>query len=1089
MKHQVLTGPFSALERRFLETIVELQRTDPLAPVPALVGSNILAAYLRRRIAEDSAGAANVRFYTFLDLVNRLAGAAGSKARLTDLAAARILEDLLAQRTPAVFRQVAGLAGFRAALLATFRDLRDAGVSPQVLNESVRALFRVEPERADHLRGLSDLFAHYRQAAASFHDAGDDFRLALDGARDAPRILQSGRLLVYGVYDVTGLQSELLDTMSRVLDITLFVPFVDESASGFAAPFLKEKAAVLRADPTRLPAPQGPAGLSALAERIFSSADSWGGPLPDDGSFVLLSVPGDSRAAVEIVREILRAVREGVIRGFYEAAVILRHPEEDVALLGEVLRTRGIPYYLHGGSSFAARPLARAVASILALETEGFARQAVLAAMESIGAALPEAEAGRWQSEEWRALTNDYRFLAGADAWESGTRALLEEAQRELADAEKRPPGSDDSDSDEGELPVESARRRLESARMLRAGWEALRDSAAGWPASLPWSGWARLLEERLEPLLGASEDWERFSTALDDLAALEPVHGAQPVARSRALAALGEALASLTRPEGRFLENGINLLSTAAARGLRFPMVIVPGLEEGKFPARLRQDPLLLDRERERIGKPSRLPLKSLRAEEEKLLFDMAVRAASRRLVLVASRLDESSDRERIPSDFFLRAAAAARGEPVGLRELAEGKIPGFRSVSLENPVPAAGLPAVDRGEIRLRLVTEDRALAGAVLESLALEEPQLLQGPLAYDRARWQPRLTAYDGRIARPDLLAWLRSHVGPAALQFSAGRIEEYARCPYLFYLKRAFGLAAWQEAEPSEALDPLERGSAVHRILEEFVGSFAGRDFGSPPDELWLQLEGRARAELERVRPPGLPDLLWEIERDGLLCLLRRWLDFERQRSGQGLVPARLERPFGKMGTPADAPPYTVRAGRHTFSLRGRIDRLDLTRDGCGARVIDYKIGRLPQSAERDKRSLLMGGERVQLAVYRGALSVLPESAGALDVVGEYLHLQPADGSVKVQSFTAEELQCALARLERILEIIGDLMEEGVFPARSRGSVYPNGHCSYCDYLAICGKDRIQREERKSYDPDIGRFGLLRQLDGLGEDDS
>jgi len=143
MKHRVLAGPFSALERRFLETIAELQRTDPLAPVPVLVGSNILAAYLRKRIADDSAGAANVRFYTFLDLVNRLAGAAGSRARLTDLAAARILEDLLAQRTPAAFRQVAGLAGFRAALLATFRDLRDAGVSPQVLDESVRALLRV----------------------------------------------------------------------------------------------------------------------------------------------------------------------------------------------------------------------------------------------------------------------------------------------------------------------------------------------------------------------------------------------------------------------------------------------------------------------------------------------------------------------------------------------------------------------------------------------------------------------------------------------------------------------------------------------------------------------------------------------------------------------------------------------------------------------------------------------------------------------------------------------------------------------------------------------------------------------------------
>lgn len=1089
MKHRILTGPFSALEERLVGTIAELQRQDPLAPVPVLVGSNLLAAYLRKCIAERGAGAANVRFYTFVDLARRLARRPVGGAALTELAAARIVEDLLAQHTPAVFRRAAGFAGFRAALLATFRDLRDAGVGPDLLDQSLAALLRREPERGDHLRGLADLFRRYREAAAGFHDAGEDFRLAVAGAHDAPRILQSGRLLVYGIYDVTGQQSDLLDALARALEITLFVPYADDSASRFAAPFLKGKAAVLRAEPMRLPAPPGPQSLSALAGRIFSPADCWDGPLPDDGSFVLLSVPGDSRAAVEIVREIVRAVRDGVIRGFYEAAVVVRHPEEDIPLLREALRSRGIPCYLHGGSSLAARPLARAVLAILALETEGFARQAVLAALESIGAALPEAEADRWQAEEWRALTNDYRFLAGADAWEGGTRALLDEARRDVLEAEKHTASLGDTDPDDRRLPVEDARRRLGSARMLRAGWEALRNAAAGWPPSLPWSGWTRLLAERLQPLLGASEDWSRFSMALDDIAALEPVHGAQPIARSRALAALEESLASLTRPEGRFLRDGVNLLSTAAARGLRFPLVIVPGLEEGKFPARLRQDPLLLDRERERIGRPPRLPLKSLRADEERLLFDMAVRAATKRLVLVTSRLDEGSDRERIPSDFFLRAAAAARGSPVGLPELAEGRIPGFRSVCLENLVPAPNLPAVDRGEIRLRLITADRALSGTVLESLALEEPQRLRGPLAFDRARWQQRLTVYDGRIVRPDLLAWLRSKVGPAAVQFSAARIEEYAKCPYLFYLRRAFGLAAWEEAEPAEALDPLERGSALHRILEIFIAGLAGGDLGSPADELWPLLQAGARAELDKIRPPGFPDLLWEVERDSLLCLLRRWLDFEGQRSGRGFFPACLERPFGKMGTPADAPPYTVRAGRHTFRLRGRIDRLDLSRDGRRARVIDYKIGRLPQAVERSKQSLLMAGERVQLAVYRGALSVLPESAGAVDVEGEYLHLQPADGSVKAQTFTGEDLQRARERLERMLEIIGDLIEEGVFPARSRGSVYPYGHCSYCDYLMICGKDRTRREERKSDDPDVRRFDLLRQIDGTQEDEA
>lgn len=190
-------------------------------------------------------------------------------------------------------------------------------------------------------------------------------------------------------------------------------------------------------------------------------------------------------------------------------------------------------------------------------------------------------------------------------------------------------------------------------------------------------------------------------------------------------------------------MRRGVNLISAGAARGLRFPLVIVPGLHEGRFPARLRQDPFLLDAERREIGRPPQLPLKSQRGEEEKLLFDMAARSAERRLVLMTSRLDEGSDRERIPSEFFLRAAAAARGKPVGLRDLAEGIIPGFRSVSLENPAPPANQVAVDKGEIRLRLVTGSSLSARAALSVLAREEPQLLNGPLSYDESRWLPRL----------------------------------------------------------------------------------------------------------------------------------------------------------------------------------------------------------------------------------------------------------------------------------------------------------------------------------------------------------
>jgi hypothetical protein len=68
----------------------------------------------------------------------------------------------------------------------------------------------------------------------------------------------------------------------------------------------------------------------------------------------------------------------------------------------------------------------------------------------------------------------------------------------------------------------------------------------------------------------------------------------------------------------------------------------------------------------------------------------------------------------------------------------------------------------------------------------------------------------------------------------------------------------------------------------------------------------------------------------------------------------------------------------------------------------------------------------------------------------------------------------------------MLEIIHEGIDGGVFFARTRGSVRPEGHCAYCDFLRICGKDREQRETHKAADPAVVRFARLRELDGAAE---
>lgn len=1096
MAHRIFTGTFAALEARLIETIAEEQAGDPLAPVAVLVGSNILAAFLKNQIAGQGRSAANLRFYTFLDLAAKLcSGARASRARprLPHLGASLLLEDILQAHTPQVFAQVAGFAGFRGALLDTFRDLRDAGIAPEALENSLPEMKGLTPDRAHHLLGLVRLYRSFRARVSSFRDVGDDFRQAATGASGASGILGTRSLLIYGIYDATGIQADLLHSLKDELDLVYFMPYVNEAGSSFAAPFLDARERELGATAVPLAQEIRNDGLSLLAQRIFAESEIQAGtqaaPAADE-SFVLVSVPGESRAAVEVIREVLRAVQEGVIGGFYEAAVILRRPEEEAPALTEACRLRSVPYFLHGGSAFSERPLARAVLAVAGLEPESFSRQAILTAMELVAAALPAEAAGAWDVPQWRALTNDARFLAGLGAWDSGTAALLRDAHAFLGRAEAHAAsGIEDEESEFHRMSVPLARRRLEAAQSLRIGWLALRQATAGWPEALSGPDWAALLAGRLQPLLGTAKDWGAFVTVFDDLSMLENVHagGADGrIARSRMTAALSESLATLSHPEGRFQRRGINLLSAVAARGLRFPLVIIPGLDEGRFPARLRQDPLLLDDERRQIGHPPRLPLKSLRGEEEKLLFDMAVRAAEKRLVLLTSRLDESSDRERIPSEFFLRAAAAARGAAMlSLADLTEEKVPGLRSISLDDPGPGKDRIAVDEGEIRLRLILENPRTARATLAALEQAEPLLLTRPMAFDRARRTRQLTEFDGRFHDPALLRWAALKLDLEAGQISASRIEEYAKCPYFFYLRRIQELEKWEESGPVEGMDPLERGQSIHGILEAFVKNLTGGSIASAAAE---ELAAAARGVLEKARPAGMPDLLWEIERDRLLAMLQNWLIFETERDDGDWRPAHLERSFGTFPGPAASPGYRVQGRSHMFDFRGRIDRIDLSRDGRRARVVDYKTGRLPVTMEGRGKTPLMAGEKMQLVIYCGALSVLEDLAGVESVEGEYLHLQPADGRIVPCSFHEEELRAAGQRLPEMLEIVRDGIAGGVFFARSSGRVRPQGHCDYCDYLLICGKDRAQREQSKAADPAVQRFLALGDADAPAEDE-
>jgi ATP-dependent helicase/nuclease subunit B len=1084
MGHRIFTGPFHALESRLLEEIKELQHEDPLAPVPVLLGSNILATYLRRQIALAGRAAANLRFFNFLDLARLLSGAQSARPKIPRLGPSVILESLLAENTPAAFSSVAPFPGFRDALLDTFRDLRDAGISAESFALSLRPLLGSMPDRRIFLEGIADLYVRFRNRVSLFHDVDEDFRVSAERISDAPGILGGEHLFVYGIYDVTGQQEELLDCLAQALSLTFFIPFVGPEPSGFALAFLERRKRLPGVTNTHRVGANASGTLRRLNESGFGLTNVAPGneALADDGTCHLVSAPGDSKSAIEIVREVLSAVHDGSIAGFHEAAIILRHPEEDVPIVAEALRLRGIPYFIAGGTSFSDRPLSRAITALCGLQGSGFSRQAILASVELLSASMPEEETSDWDVAEWRSLTNHARFLAGIASWDEASASLPKEISGEIRALE-----SDSSRAaEEKGVTFQALRKKLESARALVRGWGRVSRAVADWPETLSWREWADFLEARFEPLVGKSSDWPTLAAILDELGQLDSMMVIAGFVRLVSRIAMTRAISDLTLahsfPEGKFQRSGVNLLSISAARGLRFPLVILPGLDEGRFPARPRQDPLLLDIERERLDPSGRLPRKLRRAAEEKLLFDMACRAASRRLVLLTSRLDESSDRERIPSQFFLRFAESLGGVARQVREINESSVPGFRSVGLENPSPRADQLAIDEPEIRLRLISQGKA--HEVIRELFTVWPELLHKPYEFDLARWEKRLTPYDGLMTDREVIDWIRRSAGPDGGPVSASRLEHYAACPYRFFLERVMEIGEWREEEPASGLDPIERGQALHGILEGFLKVSGHRLAEASPDLLNAELRTLAIAELDKDRPAGIPDLLWEIECERLLRVLQRWLDFERARVDEGYVPELLECAFGRFRKEPSRPALKIRASSYEFEFRGRIDRVDFTPDRSAARITDYKSGKLPDSMKGKKGTLLMGGEKMQLAIY--AAAIRGEFPDLQSLTAEYLHLQHKREEIVSCCYRHEKVSGGIDLLSQILEIIGDGIARGAFFHRAKGRVWRDGHCEYCPYKPVCGKDREQRQERKSGDAAVTAFLRMGELDTLSE---
>jgi PD-(D/E)XK nuclease superfamily len=1069
--HRFVGGPFSALAESLFHSIETLQAEDPFRRVDVVVPSNYLAVDLRRRLAERIAsgghrrGHANVRFSTFLDVARDVAGDVAGHPAPPGILFAAVAGAVAAAPAVEPFRSLGHRPGFLRSVEATIRDLRDAGVSARDFSEWAAAAPAV---RREALETLATVYADVSRRLAPFADEVAVFRAAVGAAAAAP---SREPLLVFGFYDLTGIQRDLVVAFGRGRILQFFLPSFEGDLGRFAEGTRDFLEGIL--GPLQKGAPGTVA--SAKSEWFARFADTSAGtmePLRSDGSIRLISAADDTDEAREVAREILRSHADGIPLG--RTAVILRQEESDAPRILAELARAGIPAFRLAGEPDSESPEGRAIRYWLQVEENGFRREDVLEVLE-----LVETAQGGSNSALFRLLASQAGIVRGVEDWELGIAKLLR----------ARP----EDDEEETEKRSGSAARTgpgREAAEKLAGTWTALRESATGWSDQpLSWARWAEDLRGRMARLFAPYEPPESIATAADSIASLDSAGAV--VGKQVALETFVSALERQRMPGGRLGRDGVAVLSAMSARGLSFDHVLVPGLVERKFPAVARPDPLLSDEERSEVARATSRPLAEKvfpRPDEEKLLFAACADSARRRLTLLAARRDASLDRERTPSQFFTRAVDAFEGRPVETRDYSGGRRPAaLRATRLG--AHGEELPALDAAEARLRTLRFHGA------STVALAFPPLARAQEA-TRLRDRREYGPFEGRIRDAELLTGVAKRLSENPLSPSA--IETFAKCSYRFFFQRVLRIRAFDEASERGEVNDLGRGALFHDAARRIVWERRGVSFRGLAESELSELARRhaadALAAWEEENGYGLgPALIRELTEARLIEELDAWLRREREDAGD-FVPAGGEVRFGPRRPGAiedpslstDAP-LLCETADGTIALAGRIDFVAVGEAGALLRVTDFKVPRHLTTAGRirkavEKGQFVFAGELSQLPVYGlfAAENLSGTRAFPERIRAEYLYVGPsrAGGPIEVApiGFEVEARGGLLEGFQSVLSTIEGALQAGVFRPRTKGFV-SREQCVFCDYKPICGPGHVKRFARKEEDRDPAVMAL------------
>ena len=983
------------------------------------------------------------------------------------------------------FGPVADFPGFSRALGATLPELRSERIDPRKLVEAGSAggdfhhLLRLYEEEMEQT-GLAD--------------TADVFRVAKRAVQRASHHYLQAPFVLLFVSPTRLVEREFLAALAeQVPDLLALVIAGDQGGVEALAESLNVEPKAI--DDHRY---RSDHKLDRLRRFLFLPSTPTEAPPKADDSLEFFSEPGEDRECVEIARRIRFAVKEGIC--FDQVAILLRSPRTYMPLVEDALRRAGIPgYFTHGTNR--PDPAGRAFLALLQCASEGLSasrfaeylslgqtplpdpagkpptagsipwaepRNEQLSFKTPLAAPEDPVQAERWNNPEkepvvagtlqaprqWEKLLVDAAVIGGRDRWEQRLQGLARELELQLKTLDR-----------EDQSNLAPLHRRIGQLAHLHRFALPLIKRLDELPQQARWQEWLTALER----LAGVALKSPNSVLAL--ISELRPMDEVGPVGLEEVQSVLHDRLSFLRQPPPGHRYGRVFVGTVEEVAGRSFELVFLPGLAEGIFPRKACEDPLLLDELRTRLSLERALDRKRL---QERRLLHWAVASVRRRLVISYPRVDLAQGRARVPSFYALDLLRAAEGELPDVSRL-EKRAAAASRTRLGWPAPKDRKLAVDDAEYDLALLDPLLSRGDESGEGHArflIKTNKHLERSLRTRWYRWRPGFKPADG-LVDPDpktldlLQSWRLSN-----RSYSPTSLQQFAACPYKFFLYSVHRLRPREEAAAVEQMDPLTRGALFHEVQFDLFSELRSRRLLPPSPDNLGRVQQVAETVFQRVvkkyeedLAPAIPRV-WATEVENLRTDLRGWLR-EVIRGGPGWIPDRFEFAFGLPLSPerdSESRPEDAVINRGV-RVRGSIDLVEKSKTGAALRVTDHKTGKAPSK----KALVVRGGEVLQPMIY----ALAAENLLKKPVQSGRLFYCTRRGEFQVIEVTLDEEN--RSKFQLVTDVIDKALAEGFLPAAPREKA-----CGFCDYQRVCGPYEEQRVGRK----DPTRLADLNRLRAL-----